>query len=174
MTWKQTHSGKAVDLITPDPDTIVFEDIAHSLAHQCRFTGHTKRHYSVAQHSILASRFVTNKRHQLAALFHDASEAYLADIATPVKQMLPDYYLLEFNMMVVIARKFGFEFPFADEIKTVDARLLMTEQEQLIGPQVKPWEIDAAPYSSYRITYMSPARAKNAFYTRARQLGLDV
>jgi hypothetical protein len=51
--WIQTFSQLAWDLERPKPDLIRVEDIANSLAYQCRFYGHVKHHYSIAQHSIL-------------------------------------------------------------------------------------------------------------------------
>ncbi len=77
----------------------VLEDVAHSLAQVVRFTGHTRWRYSVAEHSVLVSLLVEelggDPHDQMEALLHDATESVLADVASPVKSMLPDYKALE-------------------------------------------------------------------------------
>lgn len=86
--WIQTYTGKKFFPLDPDPELICIEDIAHSLAMQCRYNGHTRRFYSVAQHSvILASKFFKSHDLRFAALLHDASEAYLSDVPLPIKHL---------------------------------------------------------------------------------------
>jgi hypothetical protein len=96
----------------------------------CRFTGHSRRFYSVAQHSHLASRLVAVPADEwdanevrLWALLHDASEAYLCDIATPVKRQPHGYAEAEEILMGAIARRFGLSWPMPKTVKEVDARL---------------------------------------------------
>lgn len=88
MTWVQTRSGREVDLLDPKPEQIDLGDIVWSLGHQCRYAGHTSRHYSVAEHSYAISRWLRDQGHpppvQLAGLLHDAHEAYLGDRPSPV------------------------------------------------------------------------------------------
>ena len=110
MDWIQTHSGKAFYPFAPRPDDIDIEDIAHALAHQCRFGGHVSKFYSVAQHCVLIARVLHaqgfDKRTILAGLLHDATEAYLVDLPSPVKNMLPGYRDAENRLAAVIAEKF--------------------------------------------------------------------
>jgi hypothetical protein len=54
--WLQTASGARYDLVTPEPSTIVLQDVAHALAHLGRFTGHARTLYTIAQHSVLGAR----------------------------------------------------------------------------------------------------------------------
>lgn len=82
-----THSGRMVDLLDVKPEDIHFDDIAHSLAQTCRFVGHTKRHYSVAEHSINVARLLPEPI-KIYGLLHDAHEAYIGDISTPLKRTL--------------------------------------------------------------------------------------
>ena len=94
----QTYSGSLVDICDPKPESISIEDIARGLSMQCRFNGQVSQFYSVAQHSIMVARLVEKQldRQKLypgrsirrAALLHDAAEAYLGDIITPVKKGL--------------------------------------------------------------------------------------
>lgn len=82
-TRKKIHFGKV------SPADICIEDIAHSLAHLCRYTGHTRMFYSVAQHSLLvAEKIPGGSGLKLAALLHDAAEAYIGDVSSPLKQWL--------------------------------------------------------------------------------------
>jgi hypothetical protein len=132
-------------------------DIAHSLALQCRFTGHVKFHYSVGQHSILCaefgrSRLKLDKQVQLELLLHDASEAYCADLARPVKHApgLGDAFrAVEDVIQAVVSQKFGLTYPFAAVVHKVDNVLLAAEQKQLMprfrhieAPMPYPFSID--------------------------------
>ncbi len=103
----RVHSGIMIDPLNPKCQEISIEDIAHGLSMICRFAGHTKYFYSVAEHSIITSYRVENK-HKLAALLHDASEAYLLDIPSPLKKKLRRYKNAEYKLMRIIAEKFKF------------------------------------------------------------------
>ena len=80
-------SGHVVDLCAHKPEAIDIRDIASALAKLCRFTGATASFYSVAQHSVVVARFLPD-RLKPYGLLHDAHEAYLGDIATPVKHLI--------------------------------------------------------------------------------------
>lgn len=167
--WVNTISGKKILLHNPDPDQITPYDIAHGLAMQCRYNGHVNRFYSVAEHSIMVARRLADvygPRMALAGLLHDASEAYLGDIASPVKQYLPDYYVMENSVMEVILEKFGLP-PDAyksDEVVEADRRLLATEVDQLIPQLHEDWniDIDIEPYRMV-LPCWDPVRAKEEF-----------
>jgi hypothetical protein len=122
----RTYTGKVFDLKILDPDTICIEDIAHGLSHTARFAGQLEKFYSVAQHSFFVANNVS-PQNRLAALLHDASEAYLGDMPSPFKKMLPDYKEQEDRLMKVIANKFGFKYPLDPEIKNIDAFFLNEE-----------------------------------------------
>lgn len=169
MTWIQTYTGKAFDLLNPNPDDICIEDIAHALSQLCRYTGHTRFFYSVAHHSILASFLVEDEKNAKAALLHDASEAYLSDIATPAKQLIPQYYDLEDRIMRAIAKRFDFEYPLNKDIKNTDARLLQTERMQLLGKEPKSWGFTAESYP-VTIVEMQIPFIKALFLTRMKEL----
>jgi 5'-deoxynucleotidase YfbR-like HD superfamily hydrolase len=141
--WIETFSGRKFHLLDPQPDEISIVDIAHALSMQCRFTGHTKKFFSVAEHSVHVS--LLSSHHALAGLLHDASEAYLSDLSRPVKQLTPvgiPYYEVEDRMMRVIAAKFGFEWPLPKEVKVADNIMLMTEKDQLMTSL--SWDDDAS------------------------------
>lgn len=113
----RTFSGKYFSYTDMHPDTILIEDIAHALANIPRFAGHTDHFYSVAQHSVMVM-LAAPADHKFDALMHDAAEAYMLDIPSPLKALLPDYKGIEHRLMHIIAAKFGFEYP---KHKYVDA-----------------------------------------------------
>jgi len=133
----KTFSGRYVNVFSPDPDDIVIEDIAHGLSMMCRFGGQMPDFYSVAQHSCMVADLCWGMD-KLAGLLHDASEAYMLDIPSPIKKGLPDYKRVEKNLMRVIAEKFGFDYPLPPSVKNADHHMLITEMNGLIR-KTKPF-----------------------------------
>lgn len=129
----RTNSGIYINVFETTEEMLSIEDIAHALSHQCRFAGHLTRFYSVAQHSINCARKASNPENKLAALLHDATEAYLLDIPTPIKAKLPGYKRLEHKLSKVIAKKFNFIYPYHDEIKEIDGKMLHIEWDNLVA-----------------------------------------
>ena len=134
MTWIQTASGRKVDLLRPDPDDLVIEDIAHALSNICRYTGHTGHFYSVAQHCVLASYQVSDAKYALVALMHDAPEAYIGDVSSPMKQVLGKVYRdMDERFSRILAQKFRYQYPYPLEVRKVDQDLLETEFAEVMG-----------------------------------------
>ncbi len=127
----RTFTGKVFDLKILDPESICIEDIAHALSNTSRFAGHLEKHYSVAQHCVLIALNCSPKN-RLAALLHDASEAYIGDMPSPFKKMLPDYKKVEEQLMKAIAAKFGFDYPLPKEVKDLDGIYLNMEWNSLV------------------------------------------
>lgn len=132
----RTYSGIYMNVFEPTEEMVCLEDIAHALSNTCRFGGHTPKYYSVAQHSVFCAE--NTKGDKLEALLHDASEAYLTDMPKPIKQRLRNFKKLEDNLMFVIAKKFGFNYPLSRETKIVDELALKDEWEFVIGNKVLP------------------------------------
>lgn len=91
----ETYSGLYVDCFAPRPATIRLEDIAHALAHTCRFGGHCRTFCSVAEHAVHVAFKLLNQGcndFALAGLHHDDAEAYLGDVPRPLKPLLGDAY----------------------------------------------------------------------------------
>lgn len=126
----KTFTGKYLNVFEPRPEDICIEDIAHGLAMQPRFGGQLPEFYSVAQHSVMVANLCWGQ-HKLAALLHDASEAYMADIPSPIKKRLRGYKKVENVLMKAIADKFGFQFPFDQQIKDADREMLIVEMDCL-------------------------------------------
>ena len=158
----QTASGVFFDIVNPRPEDVRIEDIAASLAKQCRFTGHTSSFYSVAQHSVGVCDLLLEQGYpeavQLWGLLHDASEAYLVDLPTPIKRhthLGEIYCTVEDNVMSVICEKFGMCWHMPWPVKKADLRLLATEARDLmpdwswceetpLPAKIEPWSSDAA------------------------------
>ncbi len=130
--YLQTQSGRVIDVTDPKPEDIDIGDIAHALSQLCRFGGHTSRFYSVAEHSVRVSSIVPPE-HALQGLLHDATEAYLVDMPSPIKRLLPEYYLLEQRLWHVIADKFGVPREMHESVKEIDARICISEKIALVG-----------------------------------------
>ena len=126
----RTFTGKFFDFTVMDPDTICIEDIAHALAHEPRFSGHTADSYSVAKHS-LAACIMAPEEYKLEALLHDAPEAWMKDIAKPLKSLLPDYCAIENRLAGVVAHVFKLQHPLPACIKEIDKDLLKMEYQGL-------------------------------------------
>lgn len=127
----RTYTGLYINVFEPTLDMICIEDIAHALSMQCRFGGHLPIFYSVAEHSWYCSQLV-KEEHKLAALLHDASEAYLLDVPRPIKKHLSNYKEIEHNLMLLISEKFGFNYPLHNDVKDVDELALITEWNSLM------------------------------------------
>lgn len=171
MSWILTYTGQTFDLRQPSALHINALDIGHALANQCRFTGHTRRFYSAAQHSLLVCQVVKTMTDDpamhLAAILHDATEAYLADIASPVKPLLSNYAELERGVWRAICRRYGLA-AFAEalpaEVKHADLILLATEKRDLMPAHPAPWPIlDGIPSMDETIVPMQPGEATDAF-----------
>lgn len=162
-TTMQTFTGKLVDLSSFSESDVRLPDIAHSLSLVNRFTGHTTQPYSVAQHSVLVSKLVS-REDALWGLMHDASEAYLGDVARPLKVMLPQYVELERHVQQVIAKVFGLRWPIPQAVKEADSRALIFEKDALMTVQ-HDWGIDAEPIGGC-LTPRSWKDAKELFEAR--------
>jgi hypothetical protein len=133
----RTFTGIYMNVFEPTLEMICIEDIAHALSMQCRFGGHLPEFYSVAEHSWYCHKLVRQEKNKLAALLHDASEAYLLDIPSPIKKNLSNYKEIEENLMKLIAEKFGFHYPLTDDIKNADEFSLRVEWECLMLKRYK-------------------------------------
>lgn len=165
-----TATGDYFDFMHPENSVIDIEVIAHALSNICRFTGHTREFYSVAQHSVRVSKLVPPE-HALAALLHDASEAYLGDVATPLKRLLPDYAAIEEKVERRIFTHFGLPYPMHPCIKEADLIMLATEDRDLLPAHSDNWfeGTDIVP-SKRVIKPLTPYRAQMTFLLRFDEL----
>jgi hypothetical protein len=138
--WIETYSGGTFDYDVPTVDQLKIEDIAAALSKMCRFNGHCSMFYSVAEHSFLVSLLLDGTGLELDGLLHDASEAFIADIPSPAKELLPDYENLERKIMAVVSEKFGISYPNA-LVKDADINMLSTEAFYLLKSRGNNWDL---------------------------------
>jgi 5'-deoxynucleotidase YfbR-like HD superfamily hydrolase len=163
-----TVSGIEVNLLDPIPSQISIEDIAHSLAYQCRFAGHVKRFYSVAQHSVVVAAMAPDALKKYA-LLHDAAEAYLQDVTAPLKQIWgPAYKLLEERFMKVISKKFDLDPELFTEVKPYDKRAVELEHQAFQCDKMHLWQTECLTLN-IPVTVFGPDHGESifmsAFYT---------
>lgn len=156
--WIQTYTGKRIYPFEPDIELIDIKDIAHALSLMCRYTGHCKHFYSVAQHSIIVSE-IAPLEYKLEGLLHDASEAYLNDIARPVKKYFKEYRLAEYNLQKVISEKFKLNNEGSKTIKIIDDGMLYWEEKYLMN-NIDGWPIKQ-PYFKLNVTYFNSLLQKD-------------
>lgn len=172
----QTVSGRWVDPLAPDPASLAIDDIAQALANQCRFGGHARSFYSVAQHSAIVSDVCAERgaspAEALAALMHDAGEAYLVDLPHPLKHRSPigpPYKEAEKLLEAAIAERFGLA-PQPAEMKPVDRSLLATERSAFAAMR-DPWpELEGVEPLAIEIEPWEPPRARREFLERFERL----
>ena len=130
MTLVSVTSGMLVNIEKLTSIEIVLSDITTSLSRQCRFNGHGVHFWSVAQHSLLVASLLPEEL-KLQGLLHDASEAYLGDVITPLKSNMPEYLKLEGKVQTAILSKYGLSYPLDPRVKDADRRALEMERNSL-------------------------------------------
>jgi hypothetical protein len=166
--WMETVTGRQWWPLDPRPEDVALEDIAHALAHLCRFGGHCSRFYSVAEHSVLVSLVVPHE-HALAALMHDATEAYLVDVPRPVKRHLSNYKELEALAWSAIAARFGLAAEPPECVHDADNAVLLAERAALKLDTGRPWNVPGTP-ARVPVVGVSPALARLLFLKRFDEL----
>lgn len=144
-SWLATSSGGMWSIDAPDARDVHLVDLAVGLSRTCRYNGQIREDadfYSVSEHSVLMTGwawengFIATRSEALAFLFHDASEAFLGDVATPLKAMLPGFREIEDRSQAVIMEALGVSGDVATrlqtDIKRVDTRIRLDERAALI------------------------------------------
>jgi hypothetical protein len=174
--YLQTVSGRFVNPFDPDPEQIDIGDIARALANVCRFGGHCRSFYSVAQHSVIVSELVEQRGGDVedvfAALMHDATEAYLGDMPHPLKHRSPlgkAFKEAEDHLEQVIAARFKIKAG-VPEIKKADRALLATERRAFSGENWHWPELDGVEPLALQLTAWPPDEAARAFAARYAEL----
>lgn len=185
--WQRMLSGRRLDLLDPTPVDIEIEDIAHGLAFVARWNGQTKGDwpYSVAEHSLLVEEIFAREngaapRWRLAALLHDAPEYVIGDMISPVKSAVgPGYGALDARLAAAVHLRFGLPAtlpaPVKKAIKAADKISAWLEAVQIAGFTESEADKlfgrpDRALVQSLTLKLRPPAKTREAFITRHRQL----
>ena len=168
--WIQTYTGKRFWPLSPERGEICIEDIAWALSNMPRFAGHASRFYSVAEHSLTVSRHCPVGL-KLAGLLHDASEAYLCDIPSPVKyhEEFGFYRDIEAHLQARINNVFRIGFINAmnrTEIKRWDNIVTAAEADRLMQPldsELAEW-IDSILKSVPKIPFVGVCSADPKYF----------
>lgn len=152
MTWMLTATGAQLDLRFIRDDTISVLDIAHHLAQINRFTGACSRPMSVAEHSLFVLTIVeqtlptADPAVLLAALMHDAHEAYTTDLSQPMKQVIgPAWSCEEKRIQQAVLKRFGLLEASAAASRLIhwaDMTALVTERKHLMPHTGPAWEAE--------------------------------
>lgn len=173
-SYIMTYSGRQFWPLDPRAEEIDVEDVAHALSNLCRYTGHVREFYSVAEHSCYVADLVSPTS-RLWGLLHDAPEAYLGDLASPTKHasadFAPAYRRAEARLERAVAERFGLPLDVPAIVKTYDSRVLETEAAQLMPPIPgrKTW-LGYSQVPDLRIACWSPRRARREFLRRYEEL----
>lgn len=183
MSWITTYTGRKIELLSPNPEDISIQDIAKGLSNVCRFAGQIQDFYSVAEHSIHVARLLQDHSATwdtvVAGLLHDAAEAYIGDITSPLKQHLPDYRFIEQRVEGSIQRHFQEVINWHNvdrmQIKRADLAMLNIEAVEFYGEEhVRMWSEripkERLPVMELPITKSPPTIACDDFLRAFRLL----
>lgn len=179
----ETHTGIEFFPLDPRVEDVNALDIVHALSLKCRYTGHSAFFFSVAQHSALMCDFVQmtggSYVDQKWALMHDASEAYLPDVAGPIKHLISGFIEAEDRLLRVIASKFGLPWPKSENVAKIDRLMYWHERDHLLKP-VK-WlnddiRLEVPPLMRNRITigHWTPQQAEQEWWDRFCRLFVEM
>jgi len=175
VAWSlRTFTGRMINPCDIRTEEVDINDIAHSLAHQCRFLGHARGFYSVAQHSVIVSELVP-KADSLWGLLHDAAEAYLGDIIAPIKRCeeMYVYRSAEDRVLKTVAEKFALNPVLPASVEDADKSILATEFRDITTVDDPGWiisECGCEPIAGLHITPWPPDVAEDRFLRRFWEL----
>jgi hypothetical protein len=171
-------SGVHFSYTDPGKTFIPIEDIAHSLGNICRFAGHCRQYFSVAQHAWNCS-YAVEPEFAFDALMHDTSEAFTNDLPSPLKRIFPEFKKLETTIETAVAKMHGFTYPLPEAVHKIDRDMLALEKEHLF-PNTGAWEWLEGCDISYlhslvavgelNMGLMSPSQATALFLQRYEEL----
>jgi hypothetical protein len=116
-------------------------DIAWGLSQLCRYNGQCKQFYSVAEHSVLVAWLMDKYTagNPLEGLMHDACEAYIGDLPSPWKPLVPDFVALEDRIDRAVRAKWQLPYPKTEDCKWADTAAAFIEAKYLVRTGAKYW-----------------------------------
>ncbi len=168
-----TYSGIEFFSLNPRVEDVRLFDIAHALSMKCRYTGQCHIFYSVSNHSVFVSKILeatgATVMEQFIGLMHDGQEAYLPDVASPIKGHIPGYREIEDRVEECVAEAFNFECPHPKVIKVADAEAFKHEYPQIM-PKLTWWKGDPPTHKWEVLAEWMPTEGRERFLTRFRWL----
>lgn len=167
--WITTYSGVQYYPLDPRVEDVRIEDIAHSLSLQCRFNGHSKFFYSVAEHCWLLSYAVPDP-YKLEALGHDGEETYTSDLPAPLKRSddMAQFREVGARNAKVVYEFMGLEYPESDVVKSFDKRIIRNEGEVLLKDCT--WFNHLKPIPDIEIVGYEPRKMEQLYLERYYEL----
>lgn len=171
--FMQTYTGRKFFPMDPKPNEVCIRDIAHSLSLQCRYAGHCRRFYSVAEHCVHIARWLVgiDRSAALFGLLHDASEAFLIDVPRPVKPFLSGYRDAEAKVMAAVCQRFGLPLEMPAAVHEADERIIADELVNLVPMS---WHARHTDGLGVTLQYWSPAEAEEEFLETFKALTGEV
>ena len=150
--YMMTRSGRRFYFAAPDPspDAIILSDIDFALRHLNRFTGHVGP-YNVATHSVnvLHCAIDLGASHETArrALMHDAHEAFVGDISSPLKMAIgPAFAEIDQRAAAAVEQRFDLRGD-TDIVHWADRMVTHAEALHFMGDAAKVWATD--PWANF-------------------------
>ncbi len=170
-------SGLYFDLANPSVFAVNINDIASALSKICRFGGHCRTFYSVAEHSCHAAQIALDDDQPMecvvAVFLHDATEAYVGDMVKPLKDMLPGFKEVEKRVANAIGECFGIDFDkWHSVIREIDLAMLIAERRELFTVDSLVW-VDELKARTVKPDFRrhGPEEAQRAFLKMWKMLG---
>lgn len=175
--WMETHTGLKFWPARPRIEDINALDIAHALALKCRYGGHSKVFYSVAEHCYFLASYARILKLpvevQFHLLMHDASEAYLPDVPRPIKHFFPDLLLMEKRLDTLVRERFGLGHDLPLQLKEFDSRIIKDERCQVMFKSDNEWQTDAFRPLGVTLAFFTPAEAETRFLHAYQVIGRE-
>lgn len=175
-----TQSGRRLALPELHVNDVSLRDVVHALSMQCRFNGHVRDFYSVAEHSVLVAN-LAERDHGFGsdisrcALLHDAVEAYVGDFPAPLKRVVTGFKEFETKVEVVVRK--ALRLPDKTEVweavHVYDQSALFLEGSYLFTPP-PPWVREVDPRYHHPILCLTPRQAAERLTWRLKEYGYDV
>lgn len=159
------NNGSYFNFLEPESSSFTIYDIANALSKICRFTGQGDNFYSVAEHSIFVS-YLVPEEFAMEALLHDASEAFIGDVSTPLKNLLPDYKVIEANIEREIFSRFNLTYPFPPCIKYADKQAFFLEKEQVMNNFDYSDYLKGVEKPDFQLSFYTHSESKTMFLNR--------
>jgi hypothetical protein len=171
VPWIQTHLGIQFIVLEPRFENIHIEDIAHALSMNCRFNGHCKDFYSVAEHSVYVSSILDDDPDlALWGLLHDASEAYITDLPRTVKSAMPQFEEIEEKYHRAVATRFNLPYPIPGAVLGADLAMLWAEKKQIMEVELMWTQTPVVEPACVEVQFWNPRTAKAVFLERFKLL----